>query len=43
MGSQSALFHAVRRPRWVNWIMTAAPASWQSSVSLRSHGTISSL
>ena len=23
-GSQSALFQAVRRPRWVSWIITAA-------------------
>jgi hypothetical protein len=42
-GSQSEWFQLVRRPRWVIWIMTAAPCSWQSSVSRFSHGTISSL
>ena len=41
-GSQSALFHAVRRPRCVSWIMTAAPCAWQSSARRRIHGTISS-
>ena len=41
-GSQSAWFQLVRRPRWVIWIITAAPCSWQSSASRRSQGTISS-
>ena len=42
-GSQSALFQAVRRPRWVIWIITAEPCSWHSSVRRLSQGTISSL
>ena len=42
-GSQSALFQAVRRPRWVSWIITAAPCSWHSSASFLIQGTISSL
>jgi hypothetical protein len=38
-----ALFQPVRRPRWVSWIITAAPCSWQSSARRFSQGTISSL
>ena len=33
---------SVRRPRWESWIITAAPAAWQSSTSRFIHGTISS-
>ena len=29
-GSQSPWAKLVRRPRWVSWIMTAQPYSWQS-------------
>ncbi len=32
----------VRRPRCDSWIITAAPASWQSSVNRFIHGTTSS-
>jgi len=42
-GNQSALDQLVRRPRWVIWIITAAPCSWQASVSSRIQGTTSSL
>ena len=42
-GSQSPLSQRVRRPRWVSWIITAAPCSWTASVSSRTHGTTSSL
>ena len=41
-GNQSSCAHPVRRPRWVSWIMQAAPCSWTSSVIRRSQGTISS-
>ncbi len=41
-GSQSSWAQPVRRPRWVSWIMHAAPCSWISSVIRRIHGTISS-
>ncbi len=41
-GSQSSCAQPVRRPRWVSWIMHAAPCSWTSSVIRRSQGTISS-
>ena len=41
-GSQSPLSQRVRLPRWDSWIITAAPASWQSSTSRFIHGTISS-
>ena len=41
-GSQSPLDQPVRRPRWVSWIITAQPWSWQASVSCRIHGTTSS-
>ncbi len=37
-----ALVPAGRRPRWLSWIITAAPASWQSSASRFIQGTISS-
>ena len=41
-GSQSSCAHPVRRPRWVSWIMQAAPCSWTSSVIRRIHGTMAS-
>ena len=37
------VLQAVRRPRWVSWIITALPCPWHSSARRRSHGTISSL
>ena len=42
-GSQSSLLQLVRRPRWVIWIITAAPLSWTSSASSLSQRTHSSL
>jgi hypothetical protein len=41
-GSQAPLFQLVRRPRWVSWIITAAPCPCTSSASSASHGTTSS-
>jgi hypothetical protein len=41
-GSQSSWPHPVRRPRWVIWIMHAAPCSCISSVIRRIQGTMSS-
>ena len=41
-GSQSSWAQPVRRPRWVSWIMHAAPCSWTSSVIRRIHGTMAS-
>ena len=41
-GSQSSCAQPVRRPRWVSWIMQAAPCSWISSVIRRIHGTMAS-
>ncbi len=42
-GSQSSFDQLVRRPRWVTWIITAAPWECTSSASSCSQRTTSSL
>ena len=41
-GSQSSCPHPVRRPRWLIWIIAAAPCWWMPSVIAWIHGTMAS-